>query len=548
MATHIARYAKPAAAPAAASGHLTLLTDQSRDAVFLRGRVRCGPAFAGAMLALGRVVQMVAAGTAKDHSAYQAWVEEQYLREVDAVRLRRAERLPALQKEAAAIEAELSSLSIEVSKAFGKLANYSDYSRFYDWLRIHNREAWYRLDPIVSVQPDATFFEGFSLDESVYARVRLPHAALENASTIRPGTTNIDFSVGLEREFARIRSYRPLQLTVGAEAVRVESAAGAVVERKIELPESWVRGLVEVQSALMLAPVTLRLAPAFVAEIVARLDAEREKHGPRSLRFRLTPGEPVAVEIEPFGTVLVDRTGRYEGDRAQEIRVWGRRRLGVLRELLPDATAMEVRLLGSGMPSFWTLHVDDVELTVGLSGWTALDWASRARFGALVPSSNVSEQLLTRAAALLKSAGRIGAAELAAASGAELPAARGALQRLCLLGKAMYDPALGDFRWRELYPEFDQGRLDTPAREERAGIALHAAGAVSVEEESVADGVLTRTATVDDTSPRHVLLETDADNRVRYAECSCGHFRANKLRQGPCRHLVALSLVGTRAS
>lgn len=547
MATHIARYAKPEAAPATANGHLTLLTDQSRDAVFLRGRVRCGPAFAGAMLALGRVVQLAAAGTAKDHSAYQAWVEGQYLREIGATRARRAARLPALRKEAAALASEIDALSSKIRRAFHALERREDIQRFYDWLWTHNRKAWYRIDPIVSVQHDATFFEGFSRDESVYAHVRLPHEALADTAPILPGTTNIDFSVGLEREFARIRSYRPLELTVGAEAVRVQSAAGAVEERKIDLPDSWVRGLVEVQSALMLAPVTLRLAPSFVAEIVARLEAERETHGPRSLRFRLTPGEPVAVEIEPFGTVLVDRGSRYAGERAQEIRVWGRRRLRVLRDLLPDATALEVRLLGSGMPSFWTLHVNEVELTVGLSGWTALDWAGRARFGALVPASSVPDQLLTRAAALLKSAGRMGAPALAAAADAELPAARGALQKLCLLGKAMYDPMTGDFRWRELYPAFDPGRLDTPAREERAGIALHAASAVRVEEESVAEGILTRTATVEDTSPRHVLLETDMDNRVRYAECSCGYFRANKLRQGPCRHLVALSLVGVRA-
>ena len=51
-----------------------------------------------------------------------------------------------------------------------------------------------------------------------------------------------------------------------------------------------------------------------------------------------------------------------------------------LQDLLPDAASLDVRLLGSGMPSFWTVHVDEVELTVGLSGWTALDWAGRARF------------------------------------------------------------------------------------------------------------------------------------------------------------------------
>jgi predicted nucleic acid-binding Zn finger protein len=34
------------------------------------------------------------------------------------------------------------------------------------------------------------------------------------------------------------------------------------------------------------------------------------------------------------------------------------------------------------------------------------------------------------------------------------------------------------------------------------------------------------------------------DGRINYAQCDCPHFRHHKLRQGPCRHIVALSLAG----
>jgi hypothetical protein len=542
MATHIARYAKVDTAAAAGTGHLTMLTDQSRDAVFLKGRVRCGPAFSKVMLVLGQIVKMAARATEKDHSAYQQWVYGQYLKEVDDTQARRLQGLPKLQEREAALNEAIKALQQEVSEATEQLDTSKDLPKFYHWLYEHNREAWIQLDPIVSVQDDATFFEGFSVDESVYGRVRLAHESLESADPIKPGTTNIDFGIPLEREFSRIRTYRPLDLTVGAQAVQIETDVGAAVEKKIDLPESWVRGLVEVQSALMLSPVTLRLSPAFVADIVARLEAEKEKHGPRSLKFRLAPNESVSVEIEPWGTVVVDHTSKYTGTRAEEIRVWGRRRLLILKGVLPDSTSIDVRLLGSGMPSFWTVHVDDVELTVGLSGWTALDWAGRARFSALMPSANVSAQLMTRAAALLKSSGRMSPTQLAGAADVNEVEARGALQKLCMLGKAMFDPDTASFRWRELYPEFDLTKLSAPALEERKGIDLHASGAVSIESESFEDGRSKRVASVSDSTDRTTTLETDADGRVTYAECTCGHFRANKLREGPCRHIVALSL------
>lgn len=542
MTTHIARYAKLDTVAAAATGHLTLLTDQSRDAVFLKGRVRCGPAFAKAMLVLGQIVRMAARATEKDHSAYQEWVYGQYLKEVDSTQAKRLKGLPKLREREADLSDAIKALEQEIGEATQKLDTTDELWKFYRWLREHNLDAWIKLDPIVSVQDDATFFEGFSVDESVYGRVRLAHDSLESADPIKPGTTNIDFGVPLEREFARIRTYRPLDLTVGAQAVEVETEVSAAVEKKIELPESWVRGLVEVQSALMLSPVTLRLSPAFVADIVARLEAEKEKHGPRSLKFRLNPNEPVSVEIEPWGTIVVDHTSKYTGQRAEEIRVWGRRRLLILKDVLPDATSLEIRLLGSGMPSFWTVCVDDVELTVGLSGWTALDWAGRARFSALMPSANVSSQLMTRAAALLKSAGRLTPDQFARSAEVSVAEARGALQKLCMLGKAMFDPDTSSFRWRELYPEFDLTKLSTPALEERKGIELHASKAVSVEEDSFEEGRRKRVARVADSTDRTTTLETDADGRVTYAECTCGHFRANKLREGPCRHIVALSL------
>lgn len=542
MPTHVARYAKAGASPIAPDGHLTLVTDQTRDAVFLKGRVRCGPAFARAMLILGHIVKTSARATAKDHSAYQEWVQGQYLQEMGEVQAQRLAGLPKLRAHESALAEEIKSLQEQINEAVAKTADWPSVQKFYDWLYTHNRDAWIQIDPVVSVQDDATFFEGFSVDESVYGRVKLGHAMVDSADAIKRGTTNIDFGVALEREFARIRSYRPLDLTVGADAVQVETDVGAAVEKKIDLPDSWVRGLVEVQSALMLTPLAIRLSPTFVAEIVARLEAEKEKHGPRSLRFQLVPGKPIAVEIEPWGTVLVDHGSTFDGSKPQEIRVWGRRRLAILKDVLPDATAVEVRLLGSGMPSFWTVHIDDVELTVGLSGWTSLDWTGRARFSALMPTGTVSDQLMTRAAALLKSGGHLTPDQLAGAANVAPAEARGALQKLCLAGKAMFDPESASFRWRELFPEFDLEKLSEPALEERKGIELHASGAVAVDEDVMTDGRRKRQATVSDQTDRSTTLETDADGRVTYAECTCPHFRYHKLRQGPCRHIVALSL------
>ena len=541
MVTHVAKYARAGSVTAPVGGHLTLMTDLSRDPVFLKGKVLPGTAFAQAMLALGQIVKTSARATTKDHSAYQEWVQGQYLKELDDTKAARARKLPKLKAQDEAISGEIKALEVRIRTATTELHDYRSIKSFYDWLYTHNREAWIVIDPIVSVQDDATFFEGFSVDESIYGRVKLPHAAIESVSAIRPGTTNIDFSLGLDKEFSRIRSYRPMQLTVGPESVTVETDIGAALERKIDLPDSWVRGLVEVQSALVFAPIDLVLSPLFLADILAILEGEKEKHGPRSLRFRLSPGEPVSVEIEPWGVVRTDPDSKFTGDKTQEIRIWGRRRLKVLKDLLSGAERLHVRLLGSGMPSFWSVTQDGVEFTVGLSGWTSLDWASRSRFSAIIPTINVSEQLVMRAAALLKASGRMTVDDLAQATQTGSNEARGALQTLCLGGKAMFEPETHLYRWRELFAEFDLAALPAPGLEERKGIELLAENAVTIEKDIWENGRHHLVASVSDNGDRTTTLDTDLDGRVLYAECTCSHFRYHKLREGPCRHLVALA-------
>jgi hypothetical protein len=40
------------------------------------------------------------------------------------------------------------------------------------------------------------------------------------------------------------------------------------------------------------------------------------------------------------------------------------------------------------------------------------------------------------------------------------------------------------------------------------------------------------------------VLELDADNRPNYAQGTCSFYNFNKVRQCPCRHMIALLLVG----
>lgn len=540
------RFTPSSAGGDADSSFVTFGVDVSQAPVFLSAAVVDSRGFARLMLALGDVVRLKEVRREVDHSAYQEWVRGEYLKELSAEQAQAAKESPVLlarrESESQAV-AEASERARQLMPEGDVFAQ--ERRAFWQWLYDHNRAAWLVLDPIVSVQPDAVFFEAFSQDESVYARVRLPMEGLDLERPIQPGTTNIDYSVALEREFARTRTYRPLQLTVGADAVGMSTDVSSITERKIDLPDTWVRGLVEVQSALALAPVEIDLSASFVADIVSRLQAERERTGPRALVFRLIPGEPVTIEIQPWGEIVTDRSAIYEGDRRRDIKVWGRRRLSVLMGVLSHSDRVSVRLIDSGMPSFWSVSIGDLTLTVGLSGWSSQDWAGRARFSALVPASVASDSQVEEAAHLLREQHRMSADEVATALNVAPAVGRAALQRLCLIGQAMFDPDSGCYRWRALFPNLDLAQSNEAGREERKGVELAQVGAVEVRFDGIVDGGTRRVvaAVRDGSSAREAIIETDVDGRVEYAQCDCSHFRYHKLRQGPCRHIVATTIV-----
>jgi len=516
--------------------------DLSGDPVFLSGKVISSVAFARFMLILGNVVRLPKK-VEKDHSAYQEWVAAQYLKEFEAQNPGRLARIVELNTLIAPLQEKVQKINQEQFDLWQRLRSYK--KDFYNWLYNNNRDAWLVLDPIVSVQEDGTFFEAFSEDESVYARVFLPHENLKTKSKPRLGTTNIDYSVLLEREFSRVRSYRPLDLEVGLNKVDISTAAATVKEERIPLPDTWVRGLVEVQSVLSLAPIDFKISADTLAELLALLESKRERKSPRSLRFLLKPGKPIRLLIEPWGDIYEDDKFIYSGEIEQEIRVWGRRRLKVLRDILTDIDEVEVRLIGSGMPTFWTVKREGVELTVGLSSWTSNDWSSKAKFSALIPSAAVEASDLQSAREIIKGQGVITATELSNLIGKSVSESAFILQKLCMQGKLMFDPERKVFRNRDLFPSIELGATESEAsREERFGIEIFRTNGIKLTEDVTKDDVRFLESELVADNKIRTKIEQDLDARPRYAQCSCNFFSYNKLRQGPCRHIVALTLVG----
>jgi len=569
-------YARPSSVSSDASGmKFAMSGETSRPPVALQAMVGDSLSYARAMLALHNVVVSDLRFQPQDHTAYQQWVQDQYWVEagpqIQALR-EQFERDKAdstrLKNELQELLAQRAAMTRECQPIIKRLVEIEAYawweSNFWQMRRdlytplVHKygAEALGALrpcDPVVSVHPDCVIFEVFSFDESSYGRVTVPMEKLETFGDVQYGTTNVDFSIRLADEFKRVRSYRPSWIQVEPGGVSMQTSAGAQFEKKIDLPPTWVRGFLQVQSASALPGVEVELSSGLVADLLLQLQQQREKKGPRSLRFRLTPGQKPSVEIEPWGVVLQEPNFVWNGAEAQEIRIWGRRRLFFFESLLPHAERVRVKLLGSGMPSYWSIEQEGHRFDLGLSGWTQNDWSKAARFDVMAAPAPVAAGDVEKTFRVLEEWRMLTPEEAADSTSLPRVTATATLQQLCREGRAMFDFTTGVFRCRQLLPfPAPQDESDVRTRHATRLVqegqvkvrAVRAEDASEFLERFIAAGARLFEAEVKtEGGTFEPTVGLDADGRATFAQCTCGFYRQNKLRRGPCAHILAASVV-----
>lgn len=397
-------------------------------------------------------------------------------------------------------------------------------------------------DPVVTVAPDVVCFECFARDESSYGCLTVDRDAFRGRNEAGLGTTNVDYSLALFEHFQTLRSYRTTRLQVDPAGfeVKVEDRAD-YREEKIDLPPSWLRGFAQLQSVMGLASRRVVLPTEAVYSLLAYLKRHREKVGPRSVRFQLVPGQRPTLVLDPWGVTIPCHGPVYEGEQAEEIKVWGRRRLMVLTRLLPLAERFEVWLLGSGLPSIWIAHLGEMRFTLALSGWTRNDWTSGANLELLTGGFRTDPAVVEALARHLASVRSARLAELSQ----QVPASRevllGSLNLLAKQGQLMFDHAAGVYRFRPVLPVVLSEALLGPEHPELlAARTLWRDGTTTIlRDESPGAGRRLLVARAGELECEGVL---DAEGIFVNARCSCSYFHTSRLRAGPCRHLLAMRL------
>ncbi|MEU0276272.1 SWIM zinc finger family protein [Streptomyces sp. NPDC006307] len=371
------------------------------------------------------------------------------------------------------------------------------------------------LDPVVTGNGDRLRFESFSGCGGVYARLDVLSEGLDGAETGH-GTTNVDVNNPLREALSRLTGEDPLHLRVGPEELAVTTLDGAVVEKKVPLPDRWLRGFAEAQVACAGFDLRAELSAAEAVRFLRSL--------PRTAVGGAARGP---LWVVPAGKTLRPTTRPVPG----AVCLPGPERLVALQRVLRHATALRVYgpvADGAATASAWEVALPGMRLTLTLS-----PDASRGFSG----EGGVLEALATEEAAqdaelvsvLLAWEPRIDLADLAAQAGLSVERVRAALTRLGTAGRVGYDVADAAYFHRELPYDADRAERHNPRLV--AARALVASGSVEL---SGGDGP----ALVASGERRYQVRQSEGGA----LSCTCQWWVDYRGGRGPCKHALAVRM------
>jgi hypothetical protein len=415
------------------------------------------------------------------------------------------------------------------------------------------------LDPIITVHDDRVFLEAFSGDQSSYGMVIADRSLFDPRGEVTPGTTNVDFTAWLWSALGEMRTSRETFLRIEPGGFEVDTLnAGGRYEKKVDVPDSWVRGFLELQSTMAMPGTHLSCRPVDLIAAIRFLRANKSKVSPRALRYEMTPGQDANIVLEPWEHTVPLKNAKHSYTEKRVIRTWGRRRLRALEPLLPFADRVDVYLKGRALPSFYAVKLPKITFVLGLSGFTDNRFTEGGSFCLLSKAVPKELEKLALDGAVFRGRQKIDARLLATELETDLANATTLLETLVRRGQAIYDVETREFRRRELFAEpIDEAKIHPKSLREEEATAMVRKDEVRTTSRAMketkkvkmlageAREVVHRELVVEGSAgaEKNVEIVVTEAGRIIFGRCECAHFREHLLNKGPCAHMIALLAV-----
>lgn len=375
-------------------------------------------------------------------------------------------------------------------------------SRYYDAaLRLSDV-----VDPVITASGDRLRCESFSACNGVQARLDLLGSGLDGGE-IGFGTTNVDINSPLRTALANVHRNELLHLNVGRDQLVVSTPGESHLERKVDLPDRWVRGFAETPAIASGMTHLATLSGSAISQFLGSLPAAQ-------------PGRTVFL--------LPSARGLREAatPKASTVTLAGTGRLSAARRVARFAARLDIFRHDNGA-SAWVFRLPGADFTLLLS-----PAANRGFSG----EGGILEAL---AAPQVKDAGAlvhewlgwqpvISAGALQARTGLTTERVNQGLAWLGASGKVGFDLLENAYFHRELPLDQDRVVKDHPRLQAARGIVARGGIARLEGRWDVLSG-----------EGSHLYRVTAGDGSY---QCTCAWWYEFQGSRGPCKHALAVQL------
>lgn len=362
-------------------------------------------------------------------------------------------------------------------------------------------------DPVVTSNRSVLRFESFSACNGVYARFDLDDSGFSD-DLADWGTTNVDVNDPLRAALSSVGAGEPLRMSVGADAVEVETMDDQIVERKVPLPERWLRGFAEVQIASTDLQPQIEL-PAARARVAIR-DLPRQRTGNRMVWLASSSaGIRLSQQAKKGSPAMV-----------------APQRLAALTRLGQDVRGLKIYAGETHSPNTpqataWELQLENARITLVISPELYRGFSGEG--GVLRAMAESNNEAVETVSSQLAGQARLDTASLGVAS----DQLRSALGVLGAAGRVGFDLASDAFFHRDL--PFDRSRLE--------GLHPRLVNARKLIDECAVKLTSDNEATVTSDGTRYAV-RTSEDG----FSCTCAWFAKHQDNRGACKHVLAAEL------
>ena len=392
------------------------------------------------------------------------------------------------------------------------------------------------VDPIVTVADDAWIVEGFSADQSAYARISVSIDEFLINKNVQVGTTSFCGSPTFIRSLDQIRG------NLGARLRMVESIAPSSHRGPSRLP-GWLRGFAGIQSAMSLPTRRVAIDRGGLFGLISALGRSTRVRAGRSIEVIGESGRPPRAVVRPGARPIPLHARAVDDHLRGSVRVAvGDRLSSALAGLLPWMESADLFWLGPGLPSFWSVRLGGIRVLLGFPSWTPDGRLGSLCLDPLVHPVEPGRFLANQVAATFRDHPAQTRRQVVDRTRGAEPEVAAILSRLAGLGRVLPEPDTGLFRWRSAFGDPVPSTIadDPEPAEVTAARAITRTTSVQITRDEVRpDGKARRIE--GQILDRPVTLVLDADGWISRGRCTCSHQSGGAIdRRGPCRHLISL--------